>query len=328
MEDKLNFIIFKSQIVSILGNLEESLKLLDYVLKESEGLDNVLIQVDALIQKSQCMYWFGKPKKTLQIAENGLDLLSTATNLSDKIIAEKKSQLLLKKGGYYGQLGNIEKGIEIDKEALSFAERSGDKLSILMSLAELGGVYVMAEKVDRGEELINEAMELANELRSKFYIAICSIYLAFANATKREYEQAIKLYTKAFAIAEEIGSTSLFGYLDELGLIYRDTFQLDKALECFQESIKYLPIAKHIAYANIGYIYFMKYDLEKANDYYLKAMKLCEKMKDRRILPSVLFNLVEISIELNNIPNAKKYLKRLEQIKNETGFYNVNKFYL
>jgi tetratricopeptide (TPR) repeat protein len=273
------------------------------------------------------MYLSAKPKDALQITEKGMNLLTTAKNLSEKIITEKKARFLIGKGACYGQLGDYEKMLDFYKEALSFAQRSGDKQTILFSLSGLGIGYVMAEKAERGEELINEALELAKELGSKFDIALCSIYLGFTNTTKREYEQAINLYTKAFAIAEEIGSTLLLGWLDELGAIYRDTFQLDKALECYQESIKHLPLSKHIAYANIGYIYFMKYELEKGNEYYLKAMKLCEKIKDRRILPSVLFNLVEISIELNNFSHAKKYLKRLEQIKNETGFDHVNKFY-
>jgi len=129
-------------------------------------------------------------------------------------------------------------------------------------------------------------------------------------------------------LLEEIGSTLLLAYnKNDVGLVYRALFQLDKALECFQEALKYLEVVKHFAYVNIGYTYFLKYELEKAQEYYLKSMKICEERNDRRVLPNTLYNLVLLSLELRNLTQAKKYLERLEQISNETGFKRIDRWY-
>ncbi|MHA1213048.1 MAG: hypothetical protein ACTSSH_11355, partial [Candidatus Heimdallarchaeota archaeon] len=108
---------------------------------------------------------------------------------------------------------------------------------------------------------------------------------------------------------------------------YRSMFQLDKALECYQETLKYSELGKPLAYTNIGYTYFLKYELEKAQEYYLKSIKIYEEMNDRRVLPSILYYLVLLSLELRNLTQAKKYLERLEQISNETGFERIKQYY-
>lgn len=71
----------------------------------------------------------------------------------------------------------------------------------------------------------------------------------------------------------------------------------------------------------------MKYKLEQAQEYYLKSLKICEEINDRRVLPVVLYNLISISIELKNLPQAQKYLKQLEQIKIEMGFERIDQIH-
>jgi len=128
-------------------------------------------------------------------------------------------------------------------------------------------------------------------------------------------------------LLEEIGSTSLLVFKNDMGVVYRSMFQLDKALECFQETLKYSELAKYIAYANIGYTYFLKYELEKAQEYYLKSMKISEETNERRILPVTLYYLVLLSLELKKFTQAQKYLERLGQISNETGFERIDRVY-
>jgi len=324
-EEELSFLILKSEVAYYLGNLQETLQLAELVLKESKGLANVLLQVDALIWIAASSWWVNKLSEGLETAEKGLEIISSATNLPAKAIAKRKAQLLLWKAVIITDLGDFEKGLELAKEALSFAEESGYKDIIFHSLMMLGGVYRALGEPKKGVGHSEKAFDIATKIGNKFYIAYSYLYgLAAVKARRREYEQALDLYNKAFDLLEEIGSTLLLAFKNDMGLVYQSMFQLDKALECFQEALKYSELVKPLAYANIGYTYFLKYELEKAQEYYLKSMKIYEEMNDRRVLPFNLFNLVLLSLELKNLTKAKKYLERLEQISKETGFEHIS----
>ncbi|MHA1125655.1 MAG: tetratricopeptide repeat protein [Candidatus Heimdallarchaeota archaeon] len=328
-EAELIFLILKSEVECYLGNLQEALQLAELVLKESKGLANVLLQVDALIWIATSSHWVGKISKALETAEKGLKIISSATNLPAKAIAKRKAQLLHCKTQLIAfDLGDFEKGLELAKETLSFAEESGYKNIISYSLIILGGVYGFLGETKKSEEYYEKAFDIAKELGNKFYIAYSYLLgLAKVKERRREYEQALDLYNKAFDLLEEIGSTSLLVFKNDMGVVYRSMFQLDKALECFQETLKYSELAKYIAYANIGYTYFLKYELEKAQEYYLKSMKISEETNERRILPVTLYYLVLLSLELKKFTQAQKYLERLGQISNETGFERIDRVY-
>jgi tetratricopeptide (TPR) repeat protein len=128
-------------------------------------------------------------------------------------------------------------------------------------------------------------------------------------------------------LADEIGSTFLYAGYYDMGNTYHLMFQLDKALECFKESLKYYPIYEHITNGKIGYIYFLKYELEKAQEYLMKSLKLCKKIGDKKTLADVLYNLILIFIELMNLKKATHYLVHLEEISTETGFEYISQKY-
>ncbi|MHA1122422.1 MAG: tetratricopeptide repeat protein [Candidatus Heimdallarchaeota archaeon] len=327
-EEELRFLILKSEVAYYLGNLQETLQLAELVLKESKGLANVLLQLDALILIVGSSWWVNKLSEGLENAEKGLEIISSATNLPAKAIAKRKAQLLLWKANIIADLGDFEKGLELAKEALFFAEESGYKNVISLTLLLLGGVYRFLGEPKKGVEHSEKAFDIATKIGNKFYIAINYLFgLVQVKVRRREYEQALDLYNKAFDLLEEIGSTLLLAFKNDMGLVYRSMFQLDKALECFQEALKYSELVKPLAYTNIGYTYFLKYELEKAQEYYLKSKKIYEEMNERRVLPSNLYSLVLLSLELRNLTQAKKYLERLEQISNETGFERIGRMY-
>ncbi|NHJ40546.1 MAG: tetratricopeptide repeat protein, partial [Asgard group archaeon] len=324
-EDKLAFLIFKAEISCYLGNFQDALQLADQVLNESEKLDNLLLKVDALTIKASALYWLAKIKEGIEIAEEGLKIISEIKNLPTKELAERKARLLLFKTQFELQLGYYEKGIDATKEALSYAEDSGNKFIISQSLATLGYFYMYLEnKLEKNEEYLEKAHILAADLGNNFLLSMISISFAHLSYRRRKYEEAIDFFNKAFNLSKEIGSTLLLMYIHDLGNVYLNgLYKLDKALECYQESLKYGVILKHIPYINIGYIYFLKNELEKAQDYYQKSLKISEEIGDRRVLPNILFNLISLSIELKKFEQAKQYQNRLEEIEKETSFEHI-----
>jgi tetratricopeptide (TPR) repeat protein len=327
-EDELRFRILESKVNLWLGNDKKALQLINKVLLEIKKTKNVLIHIDALAQKSHSSLVKMRIDEGIENADKGLKKISTAKKLQDHIIADRKSFLLMMKGMFFTFRGDLAKSIELTQDALSYAEKSGNKLQISGCLANIAIINLHFEKPDKVDEYLEKAYRVAKDIGNKFMMAYCLQHFAVAKNFKREYEEAIKLYEESFKLLDEIGSTFLYANYYEMGNTYQLMFQLDEALECYQKAINYAEFVKHYTFARMGYIYFLKYDLDKAQELYLKSVKMCEKAKDSKTLADVFYNLILISLELKNQEKAQDYLKRLKKISRETDFEYVSQKHL
>jgi tetratricopeptide (TPR) repeat protein len=326
-EEELYLLIFKSESKLYLGKLKESIKIANQVLEENNKLDNPLIQVNVSTVKSEAIYMSGKMEEAIKIAEETLNFISKTKNLPKKIVAARKSYLLAVKASVIDVLGNREKAGEIYEEAILLAEESEDKWMISFILANLGMFRFFSGRREKGEEYLENALEYANDLGNKLLIALYYLYKGLLEDHKKDFHKAIEFYEKCFTIAEEFGSTVFHSYKTWLGDAYKSMFQLDKAMECYLESLKYEVMLEYLAYANIGYIYYLKSEFEKAQEYFSTSLEICEKMKNRYYIQLVLYYLVLISLELNNSKKAQQYLNRLEQLAEETEMKHITQRY-
>ena len=326
-EEELNFLLQKSLVLFYLGNIPDSLQLAQRLYKETEKIDNDLLKIDAIVRLLVNSNWVGRFSEALEIADKGLSLLTTTKSHPKKELALRKAQLLIWKAGIIGQLGDFDKCLELTKEALASSKESGYKHSISFIHIQTGSIYLSLDDKKRAEEYFEKGIEIASEIGNKFFIANGYQCLAAIKSARKEYKEAIDLYEKSFALSKEIGSTLLLGNINDLGLIYRSMFQLDKALECFQDFLRMMPRLSHIAYLNIGINYFWKNDFQEAQKHFLKSLQICEEVNDRRILPQVLYQLIWINIELENLSQSQQYLNRLKEISEETGFDYIRRSY-
>ncbi|NHJ39844.1 MAG: tetratricopeptide repeat protein [Asgard group archaeon] len=326
-EVELCLLVFKCESKMYLGNIKESLKIVNQVFEDSNTLDYPLIQINALALKSQGTYMSGKIEEGKKIAEEALDFISKKEDLPKKIIAARKAYLLAVIGSATHVLGNLEKACENYEKAWILAEDSEDKWMITFILAGLGVLYFTSGRREKANECLEKSLEYGEELGNKLLIALCYLYKGVNERQKREFQKAIEFYEKSFAITEEFGSTVFLAYKNQLGDTYEAMFQLDKALECYQESLKYEVMLKYMSYASIGYIYYLKSEFEKAQENFSKSLEICEKMNNRFYIQVVLYYLVLVSIELSYSKKAQQYLKRLEQLSKETGMKHITQRY-
>jgi tetratricopeptide (TPR) repeat protein len=324
-EEKLSFLVIKSEIQNDLGKHAEALELAEEILKESKRLDNILLQVDALIQKIFALYYsVGLFTKDITIVEEGMELLNKITDIPPKEFAKRKSLLLQWYGLVLFQVGDLEKNKEYMRESLVYAEKSENKRLIGHTLTFLG-FFLRDDK--KQFEYFERARKIAKEISNKLELATYFVTYAYILGLNREFEKSFKTYDKGFSLLDEIGSTLYDHAYNDVGLIYRANFQLDKALECFHKSLATDKFGRHVTLNHTAYTYFLKYDLEQAKKHYLESLEICERIKERRALPNVLFNLILISIELKNLSQAQQYLNRLEEISKETGFKRIDRLY-
>ena len=322
-ENKLGFLVLKSTIFNDLGKHEEALETVETVLKESGEVENILLHVDALIQKAMASYFMQEDIDELSnCIEKGLEFLET-TNLTfpEKELAKRKALLFIFKGFLLFSAGKIKEGRKYYEESVSFARKSADKRILTNCL--IWPAYTF-----RIKNYAEEALEVALEIGNKLLLAHTYMMpLAEIEASKHNYYEAIELAEKALPLLDEVGSTSVRERLYiNLGRYYIATYQLDKALEFLQRALKASRIQSYIMLANIGNIYHLKNEIEEARKYYLKTMIRCEKIKDFRFLSVILYLLVSLSVELEDFAQAQKHLDRLKQISQEVSTEYVSTY--
>ncbi len=331
--EELNFFVLKSEILNDLGKHEDALKLSDIVLNESEKINDNLLKAGALAEKAIALFLSDgrQYSEALSTSDQGLELLKTLPpDVPSKVIADRKVSLLAWKGfNVQLYLGDFKTSIELYQEGLSIAEENGNKHYMIRILLLLHSAYLRINKTKKAEEYIIKAKKVLEEHDNKLdwviYYFSYADYLAFI---KMEYDHAIRFKRKALDLLKEIDSTLMIaGIYHQLGIIYQYMFQLDNALESYKEAMKSGDWVSHYNLSYIAYIYYLKYDLKKAQKYYLKNLEICEEIGEKYILSRNLYNLIIISIELNDFNQAKKYLEQLKQISKEIPIDRINRMY-
>jgi tetratricopeptide (TPR) repeat protein len=326
-EEKHKFLVRKCEIKVFLGQLEEAIAIADEVLHEIKDEDNILIHVDALVQRafatlvSKVIF-----DEALEDLEKGFELLKREHDLSKEEIAERKSLLYYTKGMILHGSGDIQKGCKLIEESIPFAEASGNKRILARCLIGHGYHSMFIGNKQKTAEAFEKAYGVVMEIGNKLELALYYLLIAAFEGNLKEYEKSLDSYKKGYSLLDEIGSTLFYTEThNNLALVYRATYQLDKALESLQIALDDSKWGQGVVLSNIANLYYLKYDLKKAKQYYLKALKTSEKENEFYSRPGTLYSLIVISIDLKENQEAKKYLDELEQISQKTGFEHIKR---
>lgn len=219
--------------------------------------------------------------------------------------------------------------INIDslKTALKFAKNDTTKCKILMELVE-------AENDDKiwiiyNEQLLKLSEEgvAASEPGSylkKFYLknlASALNNIGYLATNHGDVSKALIFYQKSLKIQEEIRNKSgIANTLNNIGIIFNNQGDLPKALDCYHKSLKIFEeiltqsknpeeikdLKKGISYSlgNIGQIYLTQGEVSKTLDFYFRALKIREELKDIKGI-SQSFNNIGFAFYYNGDPACK-----------------------
>lgn len=99
------------------------------------------------------------------------------------------------------------------------------------------------------------------------------------------FEKAKRLYTRLIEISNDgsSGQIAAYGNIGNIGNIYRANDELDKAENYYRKALELNKIQENdhgiaAGYGSLGNVYYMRCDWSKAEEYYLKALKIEEKL--------------------------------------------------
>lgn len=133
-----------------------------------------------------------------------------------------------------------------------------------------------------------------------------------------ELDQALKYGLKSLATLEGIGhKVGVANAKDTVGFIYYMKGELDFAEDYFHQSMREFnslgkPFGRVYPPAHLADVYQAKGDFIRAIEYANQALILCEEEEFYALASQVLYRLVSLTLDIQEIEDAKDYFQRLQ----------------
>lgn len=213
--------------------------------------------------------------------------------LTEKTLKDKEQKALLGKiysgmASVYSLLQNNKAAILSAKKCIEISKLLNDKKSLTIDNFNLGNYYIHDKNIDEAIIQFKIAEQGFKELNDS--VNLNYVYNSFGNCyfEKKEYEKALYYFQKSHDITSKVSPNDLSSIavsLANIGEVYAILNQYDKALiNCIEASKIFEQLndktSSYITYENIAKIYSMLKNYEKSNEYYKKYVSLKDSVFD------------------------------------------------
>lgn len=226
---------------------------------------------------------------------------------------------------YYENTDPI-KGIEYADQAIHLAERLKTERMLSSGYFCKGKNYHALGKDSLALDMFSKALVLVkkNNLKSGEAKILTTTGLVFAE--QADYLKALDYYLKALKILDETpGNHSIKADLSlNIGIVYKNLSRYKEALASYNNvAILYQELKDTVGmgylYGNIATVYSAMSNNERAKEYYLKALDINNKLGNKKLAGSNLYNLGSLSREAADYENAWTYLEKAHSIVKSLG---------
>ncbi|MHA2329248.1 MAG: tetratricopeptide repeat protein, partial [Candidatus Hodarchaeales archaeon] len=194
-------------------------------------------------------------------------------------------------GSIHLRKGSQELALDYFNRSLKVAEELGEQFEIARVFRLIGVVYRDVGELETALKYFNRSLDIFQELNHKRGVVSTMIGMGKCAILKGEPMVAIRHHKKALALAEELDENYSIGY----------------------------------ARFTLGKNFQMTGDREKALKNMVIALQLFRESKNNYEIAVVLFQLIILTLEMEQIQAANHYLEELKELSGRMG-HNVMKF--
>ncbi|MFW9999060.1 MAG: tetratricopeptide repeat protein [Candidatus Hermodarchaeota archaeon] len=243
-------------------------------------MKNRLQLLDASLIMAESLVWLNQEEKALEVLSNNEDVLFEMIDLSSKELARKKVAISFIKGLIYESKGELDTSMDHLKHSLKIGEEYGLERNIARCLNRCGFIIALKGDLDRALEYAKRGLALEED---HFNRNISRSYATIGTIYlyKGDLDNALDYNKQGLVIAEKLNSKrDIAGFLN-----------------------------------NIGGIYQQKGDLFHAQEYLKRSLEIWESITSSPW--KVLDSLFHVALDMNDLEQARQYLMRLKQIKDQ-----------
>ncbi|MBN2725145.1 MAG: protein kinase [Deltaproteobacteria bacterium] len=228
---------------------------------------------------------------------------------------EWKSTALCRRLGYYQEIGDLKKTLEIFNESYSLAREVNDYYSMVDSLRilarakiELGEIYTALEVIDQALDIVSKHKEISSIEADLFHIrGNAQFYIGNIDEALKTYSRAIELFRKEKRRTQEATILMNQGFLaahqgrfEDALFYYKQAYQIDvEKGDRVHTGVKLSNLAQvHIELGNFG----------QAAKILKQARKLCEQTRDNSALSDSILTIAQLKIRTSKYAEAMAYI--------------------
>jgi tetratricopeptide (TPR) repeat protein len=245
-----------------------------------------------------------------------------ALKIAEQLISRDKDYLAVYPiiADIYQQLGDKQQALKYYVEYMLRSEKLHNQIQLIQAYIKLGWFYQLDGQYDKAKDLYDKAMNLSRQLNDRQGQALALRKLAVWNIDKGDYDQALDLLTKSVAINLDYpgkfeNMKNLASDYFDIGLVFANKNDYEAAKSFYVKSLKLferLKLTNELSdcYFNIGEIYFFQKQYQSALSYYFKGLKLDEKNNNQVNLACGLNMIGELYLEIDDLKKAEDYFKQ------------------
>jgi len=251
----------------------------------------------------------------------GLNLLCTAQTdsllnvLSKTDNPEKRVDLLNELANLY-TYRNLDSALYFAQEAITASRNGGYLKGEILALINKSEIYRELGNYEMAQKCTDRVKNYAEKLTDKELLAKYYLLAGYNYMCQHNYNQALELYEKSFALFRECGDLvgmgdvqrkigQSFASRNEYGIMYE---YFSGALDCYQKANNQRGIAASMN--NIGQYYFLNKDYQNAEMYFRKAINLNSKEGNLYWLSKNYINLSDIK-QKSGQPDSVIYFSQM-----------------
>ena len=288
----------------------------------TEALNLSVIQKETL-QEANSLYNISESYRAM--GENNKSLKSMLEALEKYSTIENKEGIA-KSSNSLGRLnrffGDYSTALEYNMNALEIFTEIGNQEGIASSLINIGVVYRNLGNDEQAFENYNEALKICKENNYSKEMTNALVSIGNIHWYNNENKEALSFYNEAKKIAEntEIMEDVGSGIINNIGNVYRNTGEYDKALDYYKEALAHSKKGGDqnmiaVILKNRGITYKEKGNYSKAIKDFNESKQLAKKNQLLRVVKEDLQNLAETYSLLGNFKKAFEIHKEYTRLK-------------
>ena len=303
-------------------NVTKAIELAELALSHSKEID--YSKGIGLAKKTlgACHVWISKNEKAANYCFKAINTF----HLLNDVINEAETNYYL--GANFFYLSDHDTAIKYYKRCYDLNEQIGHEIGMADALNGMGTVYYTIEQNDKALEVLLESQTICKKHNAKDILMKVQDGLGETFYNLGEFNTALSYYHNCIALILELdGSPQVHAFaLDGQGRTYAALHAFDKALFCYEESLKIrlemdFKIGVIATLANIGKLYILKSEPERAVKYLTDAFKMAQKIGNKEGVFQSGEKLAELYSAQNKYEQAYKFYKSFHQAKEEVRNY-------
>ncbi|MCK5760025.1 MAG: AAA family ATPase [Candidatus Delongbacteria bacterium] len=303
-------------------------------LRDSEGLDKLINDLDKMIQKSKIKQFkvnilFIKGNK-LFYDRNFIEAIkvykkierkSSGVNLNDKFMA------LQNIASSYGIMGNMDKASNYFEKVFLEAKKIHNFELIMRAIDGLAKVSLARGEFKKAEKYINDGIKMSIRTGKIKITELLLESLSNIRLAQGKYDDVLKICIKREEIARKINDNARLAIIWDIkgDTIYKKG-QYKEALKIYKENLAFSKKIKYIvgvghSYGNIANCYAELGDINESIKFYKKQLKYSKEHNDIFSEGKAMFNLAYTYYEdIKDLEKAKEAFQISKDIFDKIGF--------